>query len=126
MCMAVGLERSPEVVLDRKYNGMQADIWSLGIVLFEVLCGIRVIESIFNCAGDPVRAGGLGDMIKRIRSGFEAPGAVAHHLSDRCLPEPRPMLPFASPMLTGMLNVVGAQRWPAQQVLQASLRLPVP
>ena len=114
---------SPEVFLDRGYYGMQADIWSLGIVLFEVFCGLRVIESIFNFSAAPVPASGFEDMLKRIKNGFEAPGAVAFHLRDRCLSEPRRMLALGSRMLTGMLNVVGAQRWPAHQVLQHSRRL---
>lgn len=107
----------------QKYNGMQADVWSLADVLFEVFCGIRVIESLFNCeSGESGRPG--DHLVERVKCGFETPGAVERYLDWRCLPELRSMLPTASPILSGMLNTVASERWTASQFLQVSKSLP--
>lgn len=36
--------RPAQVVLQPQYNGMAADIWSMGVVLLELLCSVRVVE----------------------------------------------------------------------------------
>merc|ERR1711870_44303 len=39
---------APEVLLQREYRGMAADMWSLGIVMLEITCGVRIVEKILS------------------------------------------------------------------------------
>jgi len=36
----------------RSYNGFKADVWSLGIVLLEILCGVNKMERVMNWPRD--------------------------------------------------------------------------
>lgn len=35
---------APEMVAGKKYNGLQTDIWSCGIILFAMICGYLPFE----------------------------------------------------------------------------------
>merc|ERR1712113_1331064 len=39
---------APEVQLACEYNGFSADVWSLGIVLLEILCSVRILETVLK------------------------------------------------------------------------------
>jgi 5'-AMP-activated protein kinase catalytic alpha subunit len=35
---------APEMVAGKKYNGLQVDIWSIGVILFAMICGYLPFE----------------------------------------------------------------------------------
>jgi len=113
---------APEVLLQREYSGMAADIWSLGIVLLEILCGVRIVEKVLSLGSDG--NGGQGkpgdrpdDSIgQKIRNGFARPGTAGSVLQAKCRPELQPLLTGAKPVLNGMLMVNTQQRWTAEQM----------
>jgi len=113
---------APEVLLKREYSGMAADIWSLGIVTLEVLCGIRVVEKVLalNQA-----SGGKGEnrpdesVARKIKAGFEAPGSAGKVLKERCRGELQALLPYMVKQINGMLTVDTRHRFEAQQVIDS-------
>lgn len=69
---------APEVLKDEDYDGMQADIWSAGVVLYTMLCG-----------DFPFRTGDVFSLEQRVRDlQYELPSDVsesARHLLSRML-----------------------------------------
>lgn len=116
---------APEVLLQREYSGMAADIWSLGIVMLEILCGVRIVEQVLSLSEAakpaPGRNGDRPDdsIARRIRTGFEAPGSAGSIVKSRCRPELKPLLQAMTPLLNGMLMVDTNQRWKSPQMLAA-------
>jgi len=112
---------APEVLLNREYSGMAADIWSLGIVLLEVLCGVRVVEKAVPLNTDSAGGAKGGDRPDdsvglKIRSSFQRPSSASNMLQARCRPELAPLVEPARPLLDGMLTVDTARRWNAEQM----------
>lgn len=63
---------APEIVLDKGYEGFWSDIWSLGVLLFCMICG-RV----------PFKANNLGDLHKAILIGkYEIPDFISEEAKD--------------------------------------------
>jgi serine/threonine protein kinase len=108
---------APEVVLDREYDGMAADIWSIAIVLFEVHCGGYVIEQCMDFKQE-YQAGGQprDSVLSKIRHRWLKPGTPGIMLEERCLQELQPLLNPMRPLINGALHVDPKARWKAAQV----------
>mmetsp|Transcript_6848 Transcript_6848/g.13853 ORF Transcript_6848/g.13853 Transcript_6848/m.13853 type:complete len:152 (-) Transcript_6848:70-525(-) len=116
---------APEVFLQKEYSGMRADIWSLGIVLLEVFCGIRVVEKVLSLGQDAGAGGNRHDNIGvKIRNGFAKPNTAAFVLQSRCRPELLSVLEPAKSLLCGMLTVDVAARWDASRMLMGVRQFP--
>jgi len=65
---------SPEVVKGERYNGMEADIWSLGVILFALVSGRLPFDD---------KSKNLGALLNKVKSGkFEMPENLSEDLQD--------------------------------------------
>jgi len=63
---------APEMIAGKKYNGLQVDIWSCGVILFAMLCGYLPFE-------DP----NTNQLYKKITAGdFQIPKFVSEQAKD--------------------------------------------
>mmetsp|Transcript_112244 Transcript_112244/g.356650 ORF Transcript_112244/g.356650 Transcript_112244/m.356650 type:complete len:533 (-) Transcript_112244:113-1711(-) len=115
---------APEVLLQGEYRGMSADVWSLGIVMLEVLCGLRIVEKMLSILDNhvPRRPGERPDdsIGQKIRSAFSAPGTAGSLLEERCRSELQSLIPAMKPFMVGMLNIDPKLRWTSEQLLEAA------
>lgn len=98
---------APEILLEDQHDVRAADIWALGLLLLEMLCGVRIIER--TLAAWP--RSGQDHMIfaAAIRSLFCEPSVVQRLVTEHCRAECRPLL-AAEQMLSGMLVVTPGHR----------------
>jgi len=115
---------APEVVFEKSYDGMAADVWSLGILFLEVLCGVRVMEATFdiNSTAQLARGKGVSRIAERARQDFASPGFLRRLLRDRVRKEAAPILASSGrgggvdQLLQGMLCVDPERRIEMSQV----------
>jgi len=82
---------APEMIAGKRYNGLQVDIWSCGVILFAMLCGYLPFE-------DP----NTSNLYKKILSGdFQIPKFVSNEARD---------------MLKGILNTDPQKRFTIQDI----------
>jgi len=120
---------SPEVLLGAEYCGMAADVWAIGIVFFEILCGVLSIERLFNLSKISIDAKRVDDgsrkaIAEAISGHFKDPGA-ARLLQDNCKAELRPLLEVIEPLIAGMLTVNVKERWKTRACTEIIAQLPL-
>lgn len=113
---------APESFLNEWYDPVPADIWSMAVVILEVLCGLGVLGKALelqDCSKNPNRADGLKmekRHMKQIRSFFKVLGNSDMLVAKHILPELQDLSVPASCLLSGMLNVSVEERWAAHDV----------
>jgi len=117
---------APEVALQPPYSGVCADIWSLGMLIFELLCGTRILEKILvlnaisTTASARAQNGGaerlLVENVRKMLASLSEPNAVVTLLRNHCKPEVHENLHVAENLLKSMIVVDPSQRWTAEEV----------
>ena len=116
---------APEVLESKSYDGLAADIWSLGVVLFEVMCGVLIFEWILNGSGttsaQPIALhnGSPSQVhVKKVEQCFQEAQAIEKFLQQHCLNELRQLLPIVLPMFNGMVQLSLSSRMTAAALTQ--------
>mmetsp|Transcript_171665 Transcript_171665/g.550246 ORF Transcript_171665/g.550246 Transcript_171665/m.550246 type:complete len:528 (-) Transcript_171665:153-1736(-) len=110
------------------YDGLSADMWSLGILLLEVACGTRIVEQLITkkTGIDRLNIEALGSGIppvpefaRNICSIFREQGVLTELLAS-AVPEAEPLMHWFSPVVRGLLVATPEDRLTAES-LQAAL-----
>jgi len=110
---------APEALLEPQHNGFAADLWSLGVVLLEALCGPGVLERHLKGPGQQA----TGRHARHLRDCLEQPGAVQGLLKANAKQELQELALACDPLAVGLLDVDVAARWTASQVAEALIDL---
>jgi len=117
---------APEVVLRSCYNALAADVWSLGVVILEMLCGLRIMERTFELDREKSAEEAKKEqchpnklMMLKIVPRLSEPGAVGALLQKSRRPQCQEMLPVMEPLLDGMVRVDACTRLQCDQCYAA-------
>lgn len=124
---------APEMILRRRYSPRAADIWSVGVVCLEVLCGLNVLKTALDLPV-PSDTKDRPQVSQMIVSHFEQPESVSELVTKFMMPELKTQFESSHALLDGMLKVHApprvrllmgqpevshkAGRWKAEQVIQ--------
>jgi len=111
---------APEVILEREYLGAPADVWSLAVVLLEVICRTRILETAFQLDITDQGQGNKEAVAEDIARIFSVEGTSADLLEEHLRPELADLGPKAGPVLKQTLRVDPANRWPAERLREAA------
>lgn len=115
---------APEVA-DHKYDGMAADMWSLGILFFEMACGIGIIEravSERDVSGQDIEVQTRGfprKAVQQVCDAFADKSCVNKILTSYSVPELSEILPWYKTALHNLNQVSPSQRWTSEQLVEA-------
>eukprot|EP00445_Apocalathium_hangoei_P010747 CAMPEP_0203874496 /NCGR_PEP_ID=MMETSP0359-20131031/20304_1 /ASSEMBLY_ACC=CAM_ASM_000338 /TAXON_ID=268821 /ORGANISM="Scrippsiella Hangoei, Strain SHTV-5" /LENGTH=526 /DNA_ID=CAMNT_0050793245 /DNA_START=44 /DNA_END=1624 /DNA_ORIENTATION=- len=115
---------APEVLLSRQYNGMAADIWSLGIVMIEILCGVRIVERAL--ALEQVRHGGHPERAvgARIQEAFSSMTLLRDILERKFRQELAPLRDVSEQFLSRMLVIDPTKRLDSKGMMDVIFLFP--
>jgi hypothetical protein len=111
---------APEILLEDQYDVFATDVWSLGILILDLLCMNRFIQRNYfdqDCAGRTSET----RLLQGLRNHFNKPGKVEDILARHLRLEYQELLETSPALLDGMLNVVPKERLSAAQAAAASL-----
>jgi len=119
---------APEVLSMGSYCGFSADVWSLGVMVVEFLCGIHTMERLMGWRQpqDGQHAAGPRGLQARMTAAFEPLDAVLGLVRDHCQEDLRVLLPKVVPLIEGALQVDVSKRWSSQYVFDFTMSLEVP
>jgi serine/threonine protein kinase len=99
---------APEILLGESYDPKATDVWALGVVLLETLCGIGKLNKLLQWPESPApkptaQSGG------QLKVYLSDPVSMKLDLQDKQLPDP------LLELVTMMLTANAEERWSAQQ-----------
>mmetsp|Transcript_57677 Transcript_57677/g.100986 ORF Transcript_57677/g.100986 Transcript_57677/m.100986 type:complete len:577 (-) Transcript_57677:86-1816(-) len=108
------------VLANGQYDGLKADMWSTGITLLEVFCGIGIMDEILSRGPRahifaPVRES--MELLAEVKRFFEH-GAGVYESVDRILPEALSHKMLLMQILMGLMKIEPAQRMDAAWLLE--------
>lgn len=123
---------APEVFQQQRngYNAMSADVWSVGILLFEILCGSGTFEEALKILPEDQKAQSKfyrrpdESYSTKLAEGLQKPNSAGRLLQTHCYRDLEPFLPVLRPVIDGMLVVDPQERWTATDMLLAVEKLP--
>lgn len=107
---------APEMIIAGAdgYDGKAADMWSLGVVLLEVACGLRSVEKALPPISEDLderrpnelkrNAPPSSEVAREVQRVFARPGFV-QGLVERAVPEAKCVLHWLVPVVSGLLDV---------------------
>mmetsp|Transcript_147299 Transcript_147299/g.410334 ORF Transcript_147299/g.410334 Transcript_147299/m.410334 type:complete len:542 (-) Transcript_147299:234-1859(-) len=110
---------APEVMLGRPHRGGPADVWSLAVVILEVLCRTRILEQVLQLPISPEGAGDRAAIASDLARHFGGEGSASALVKEHCQPELADFLPTVAPVLEQTLQIAPAHRLLAQTMSDA-------
>lgn len=112
---------APEVISSEgeAYNGFTADMWSLGILMMEILCGLRIIERSFDVAEETASGVDLQEAaaMAAICDGFKTHGSAGRLMLNCVREELRSLGQWLLGAIDGMISVDTGSRWRAPELI---------
>jgi len=105
---------APEVILTQQYDGFAADMWSMGLVVLELTCGMRILERVLNLRrpqGGDRDAAPETELVRTIEAAFHDRELPRRILNDHGFPEVSDQKAFYIEVISGVLQVDAAARW---------------
>lgn len=109
---------APEVWLLARYLILPTDIWSMGMVFSELLCGLSAVSKTLELKSDTTQ--NKTASMRAISEFFMQPDAIHTFLEHKLRPELRDALGVSAMLLSGMLQVPVPVRWVAGQLQSAA------
>eukprot|EP00812_Abedinium_dasypus_P008421 NODE_2183_length_979_cov_353.314935.p1 GENE.NODE_2183_length_979_cov_353.314935~~NODE_2183_length_979_cov_353.314935.p1 ORF type:complete len:272 (+),score=117.22 NODE_2183_length_979_cov_353.314935:3-818(+) len=110
---------APEALMDRPYDGLIADCFSLGVVLFESFCGVHSVEkaiglSVKKQAGQQDENRPDDSVCTKMIRAFGSPGTVGRMLRERHRDDVKELLPALEPVIDGLMTIDPQARWTSE------------
>jgi len=103
-----------EVILSQQYDGFAADMWSMGLVLLELTCGMRILERVLNLRRPRGVAHGAApetELVRKIEAAFHDRELPRRILSEHGVPEVSDVKSLYTEVISGVLQIDAAARW---------------
>jgi len=114
---------APEVLSEKEYDGRRCDMWSVGILLLELLCGVGIVERSLMNGGQSLhgqdhtsRSQPTKELARKIYEGFSNAACASQILEQFILEELALYRSMISPVLTGLLTIAVEERWDSAMV----------
>lgn len=108
---------APEMLLRKRYSPFAADVWSVGVVCLEVLCGIGILQNALNLPA-PSDIEARERASQRIVNHFERPESAHTFVTECTMPKLRRQFEASHELFDGLLNVDARRRWKAKRIIQ--------